>query len=124
MIRLLISVHYEQSKRRIEKPLPRTWSANNSIHLQIWSDALPFYRYWSSQGDTSVCYYRVHCALEPKLNKMVVRKYADARDKPDTLEAIFRWQNNAPRRCWRQILLIIVILLGFHPPSMKFQMLK
>ena len=29
-------------------------------------------------------------ALEPKLNKMVARKYADARDKPDTLEAIFQ----------------------------------
>ena len=29
-------------------------------------------------------------ALEPKLNKMVVRKYADARNKPDTLEAIFQ----------------------------------
>ena len=29
-------------------------------------------------------------ALEPKFNKMVVRKYADARDKPDTLEAIFQ----------------------------------
>ena len=29
-------------------------------------------------------------ALEPKLNKMVVRKYANARDKPNTLEAIFQ----------------------------------
>ena len=29
-------------------------------------------------------------ALEPKLNKMVARKYLDARDKPDTLEAIFQ----------------------------------
>ena len=29
-------------------------------------------------------------ALEPKLNKMVVRKYTDARDKPETLEAIFQ----------------------------------
>ena len=29
-------------------------------------------------------------ALEPKLNKMVVRKYADAREKPDTIEAIFQ----------------------------------
>ena len=29
-------------------------------------------------------------ALEPKLNKMVARKYADGRDKPDTLEAIFQ----------------------------------
>ena len=29
-------------------------------------------------------------ALEHKLNKMVVRKYADAREKPDTLEAIFQ----------------------------------
>ena len=29
-------------------------------------------------------------ALEPKLNKMVVRKYADAREKPNTLEAIFQ----------------------------------
>ena len=29
-------------------------------------------------------------ALEPKLNKMVARKYADAREKPDTLEAIFQ----------------------------------
>ena len=28
-------------------------------------------------------------ALEPKLNKMVVRKYPDARDKPDTLENYF-----------------------------------
>ena len=38
----------------------------------------------------------IHCiagfiaALEPKLNKMVVRKYADTRDKPNTLEAIFQ----------------------------------
>ena len=29
-------------------------------------------------------------ALEPKLNKMVAKKYADTRDKPDTLEAIFQ----------------------------------
>ena len=29
-------------------------------------------------------------ALEPKLNKMVARKYADVRDKPETLEAIFQ----------------------------------
>ena len=29
-------------------------------------------------------------ALEPKLNKMVMRKYADTREKPDTLEAIFQ----------------------------------
>ena len=29
-------------------------------------------------------------ALEPKLNKMVARKYTDARNKPDTLEAIFQ----------------------------------
>ena len=29
-------------------------------------------------------------ALEPKLNKMVARKYADTRDKPNTLEAIFQ----------------------------------
>ena len=29
-------------------------------------------------------------ALEPKFNKMVARKYADAREKPDTLEAIFQ----------------------------------
>ena len=28
--------------------------------------------------------------LEPKLNKMVARKYADTREKPDTLEAIFQ----------------------------------
>ena len=32
-------------------------------------------------------------ALEPKLNKMVVRKYADTREKPDTLEAIFQMAN-------------------------------
>ena len=29
-------------------------------------------------------------ALEPKFTSMVVRKYADTRDKPDTLEAIFQ----------------------------------
>ena len=29
-------------------------------------------------------------ALEPKLNKMVVRKYADTRDKPNTLEVFFQ----------------------------------
>ena len=28
-------------------------------------------------------------ALEPKLNKMIARKYANTRDKPNTLEAIF-----------------------------------
>ena len=29
-------------------------------------------------------------ALEAKLNKMVVRKYTDAQEKPDTLESIFQ----------------------------------
>ena len=37
-------------------------------------------------------------ALEPKLNKMVARKYADARDKPDTLEAIFQMAERCSRR--------------------------
>ena len=37
-------------------------------------------------------------ALEPKLNKMVVRKYADARDKPDTLEAIFQLAERCSKR--------------------------
>ena len=37
-------------------------------------------------------------ALEPKLNKMVARKYADARDKPDTLEAIFQMAEWCSRR--------------------------
>ena len=55
--------------------------------------------------------------LEPKLNKMVVRKYTNARDKPNTLEAIFQMtEHDVPRRCWRLILLIIVILSGSHPP--------
>ena len=40
------------------------------------------------------------------------------------LKLFFRWQNDAPRRCWRLILLIVIILSGFHPPSMKFQMLR
>ena len=31
-------------------------------------------------------------ALKPKLNKMVARKYADAREKPNTLEAIFQME--------------------------------
>ena len=38
-------------------------------------------------------------ALEPKLNKMVARKYADARENLTLLKLFFRWQNNAPRRC-------------------------
>ena len=29
-------------------------------------------------------------ALEPKFKKMVARKYADTREKPDTLEATFQ----------------------------------
>ena len=37
-------------------------------------------------------------ALEPKLNKMVVRKYADARDKPDTLEAIFQMAEQCSKK--------------------------
>ena len=37
-------------------------------------------------------------ALEPKLNKMVVRKYADMRDKPDTLEAIFQMAERCSRK--------------------------
>ena len=37
-------------------------------------------------------------ALEPKLNKMVVRKYADARDKSDTLEAIFQMAERCSKK--------------------------
>ena len=37
-------------------------------------------------------------ALEPKLNKMVARKYADARDKPDTLEAIFQMAEQCSKK--------------------------
>ena len=37
-------------------------------------------------------------ALEPKLNKMVAREYADARDKPDTLEAIFEMAERCSKK--------------------------
>ena len=37
-------------------------------------------------------------ALEPKLNKMVVRKYADTREKPDTLEAIFQMAEQCSKK--------------------------
>ena len=37
-------------------------------------------------------------ALELKLNKMVARKYADMRDKPNTLEAIFQMAERCSRR--------------------------
>ena len=37
-------------------------------------------------------------ALEPKLNKMVARKYVDMRDKPNTLEAIFQMAEKCSRR--------------------------
>ena len=37
-------------------------------------------------------------ALEPKLNKMVVRKYADAREKPNTLEAIFQMAEQCSKK--------------------------
>ena len=37
-------------------------------------------------------------ALELKLNKMVARKYADTRDKPDTLEAIFQMSERCLKR--------------------------
>ena len=37
-------------------------------------------------------------ALEPKLNKMVARKYADARDKPDTLEVIFEMAEQCSKK--------------------------
>ena len=37
-------------------------------------------------------------ALEPKLNKMVARKYADTRDKPDTLEAIFQMTERCSKK--------------------------
>ena len=36
--------------------------------------------------------------LEPKLNKMVARIYADMRDKPNTLEAIFQMAEKCSRR--------------------------
>ena len=38
-------------------------------------------------------------ALEPKLNRMVAKKYADARDKPDTLEAVFKMAE----RCFKKM---------------------
>ena len=37
-------------------------------------------------------------ALEPKLNKMVVRKYADTREKPNTLEAIFQMAEQCSKK--------------------------
>ena len=37
-------------------------------------------------------------ALEPKLNKMVARKYADAREKPNTLEAIFQMAEQCSKK--------------------------
>ena len=37
-------------------------------------------------------------ALEPKLNKMVARKYAGTRDKPDTLEAIFQMAEQCSKK--------------------------
>ena len=37
-------------------------------------------------------------ALEPKLNKMVARKYVDERDKPETLEAIFQMAERCSKR--------------------------
>ena len=37
-------------------------------------------------------------ALEPKLNKMVARKYTNARDKPDTLEAIFQMAEQCSKK--------------------------
>ena len=37
-------------------------------------------------------------ALEPKLNKMVARKYADAREKPETLEAIFQMAEQCSKK--------------------------
>ena len=37
-------------------------------------------------------------ALEPKLNKMVARKYADSRGKPNTLEAIFQMAERCSKR--------------------------
>ena len=36
--------------------------------------------------------------LEPKLNKMVVRKYADTREKPNTLEAIFQMAEQCSKK--------------------------
>ena len=38
-------------------------------------------------------------ALEPKLNKMVARKYADTRENLTLLKLFFRWQNDVPRIC-------------------------
>ena len=37
-------------------------------------------------------------ALEPKLNKMVASKYADAREKPNTLEAIFQMAEQCSKK--------------------------
>ena len=37
-------------------------------------------------------------ALELKFNKMVARKYADARDKPETLEAIFQMAERCSKK--------------------------
>ena len=36
--------------------------------------------------------------LEPKLNKMVARKYADTRDKPETLETIFQMAERCSKK--------------------------
>ena len=47
---------------------------------------------------TGIRAHRETHPLKPKLNKMMARKYADARDKPNTLEAIFQMAEQCSKR--------------------------
>ena len=88
---LLISVHHEQGMRRTEKicirnpvnPLLSSFIKYGQMHflstgIKANRETHPF---------VIIGFIAV---LEPKLNKMVARKYADVRVKPNTLEAIFQ----------------------------------
>ena len=83
MSRLFISVHNEESKRGIEEPINVFIYKYGQMHYL--STGIRAHRETHPFAITGFI-----TALEPKLNKMVARKYANAREKPNTLEVIFQ----------------------------------
>ena len=90
MSRLFISVHDEQSKRRIENLYQEP---GEPITVFIYKYGQMHYLSTGIRAHRETHPFVIMgfiASLEPKLNKMVVRKYADTREKPNTLEAIFQ----------------------------------
>ena len=89
----------------VEISVPGTSRANNCIHLQIWPYTFSFHRYQCRKGNSPFAITGFISALEPQLNRGVVKRYTDTRNKLCTLEEVFQLVEQCSRKMQKANLL-------------------